>query len=607
MRSIYAYLRVVLCVEIGNSAASEFAFSPVPASLKENDGVGLYASVLVPEKHGGILHMNWVEICLAHIRNWRIQMTDKKQHTPAESENQPDSALISTVTAAVLQTLRTTGNMPSENQNQGKPQQKPKTVDLVGLSFHILEKIWLVLLSAVVCTAVFGIAAGKSVTTYSATSKLYIVNSKSTEVNISDIQLGSVLKLDYQEVFKTWEVHEMVIEELDLPYTYAQMQSMLTITNPEDTRVLYITVTHQDAQMAADIANAYASAAKSFIVSTMKGEELSDFSVALEPSVGRKTSMSSSLILGFGVGTVLAVVVLALFFVLDNRPRSPEAIQQYGGIPTLTVFPANKDKKTVGRYSTPKKQKDTKQSEHTGNYLEVTNFPELDFVSNEAMNTLCTNISYCGKNIHKILITSRYAGEGKSYVSMNLLRTLTQLGHKTVLIDTDLRASGIQSDYRLRYSTQKNYGLSEYLSGICGMEDVIYQTDIPNAYMVPAGHEAPNPLQLLDTRAMEKMIDHLNEQFDIVLVDTPPVGVLVDAVALAKFCDGALLVVGYRKGKQREIGEAVEHVKRTGCKMLGAVLNGVKFNSMSNRYYYYHSERYSNNYNKRYYKRKNRK
>ena len=150
--------------------------------------------------------------------------------------------------------------------------------------------------------------------------------------------------------------------------------------------------------------------------------------------------------------------------------------------------------------------------------------------------------------------------------------------------------------------------MSEYLSGQCGLNEVIYRTNLPNTYMIPAGHQAPNPLQLLDTKKMEKLINDLAKGFDIVLVDTPPIGLLVDAVALAKYCDGALMVVGYRKGKQREIGDAVENIKQTGCMMLGAVLNGVQFNSISNKHYYYSSERYTMNYNKNYYSvRKKRK
>lgn len=521
-------------------------------------------------------------------------MMDELQRQP--EGQQADPKMVATVTAAVLQTLQATGNLP-QNEAQSRPNQpEVKTIDLIGLFFAILEKFWLVVICAIVGAMLMGWMAGRSTTTYTATAKLYIVDTSSGSINIANLQLGTVLTLDYQEVFKTWEVHEMVIEELGLPYTYAQMQSMLSVTNPEDTRVLYITVAFPDAKMAADIANAYAKAAKTFIINTMRGEEPSDFSIALEPSVGYRVSKSSRMVMGFMLGSVLAVGLITLLFVLDNRPRSPEHIENYGGIPTLAVFPDRpKNKAPVRKLSDAAPTPEANMP-----VLEITQFPECDFVSHEAMNTLCTNLSYCGPDVRKVMITSRYAGEGKSYVSMNLMRTLSRLGRRVVLVDTDLRASGIQADYQLRYGTEKHVGLSEYLSGHCGLAEVLYQTNISGAYMIPAGHDAPNPLQLLDTDKMKQLVQWLGTQFDVVLIDTPPVGVLVDAVAMAKFCDGALLVVGYRKGNQSEIGDVVKHIKQTGCKMLGAVLNGVKFKSLSNKHYYYSSERYSGHYSKRY-------
>lgn len=235
--------------------------------------------------------------------------------------------------------------------------------------------------------------------------------------------------------------------------------------------------------------------------------------------------------------------------------------------------------------------------------LEITRFPELDYVSAEGLNTLVTNLSYCGQDVRRVMVTSRYAGEGKSYVTMNLLRTLARMGRKVIVVDTDLRASGIQMDYHLRTEEGELTGLSEYLSGKNEFEDVLYETNIPGAHIIPAGHVAPNPLQLLDTDRMKQLMDDLSGTYDIVLVDTAPVGVLVDAVAIAKFCDGALLVVSYGQGKQKEIGEAVEHIRQTGCKMLGAVLNEVKFKKLSNKHYYYSSHRYSGYYRKRYGKR----
>lgn len=217
-----------------------------------------------------------------------INENQQNQTTDTQNLNQE---IISTVTATVLQTLKATGQMSGESKEHKNNRMESKTVDLVGMFFRILERFWIVLLCAVIC----GMLAGNSVTTYSATSKLYIVNKDSSGVNIADLQLGTALTLDYQEVFKTWEVYKMVTEELDLPYSYQQMQSMLTISNPEDTRILYITVTNPDAKMAADIANSYAKAAKIFIANTMEGVEPSDFSVAMEPSVGN----GASAVIGF--------------------------------------------------------------------------------------------------------------------------------------------------------------------------------------------------------------------------------------------------------------------------------------------------------------------
>lgn len=240
------------------------------------------------------------------------------------------------------------------------------------------------------------------------------------------------------------------------------------------------------------------------------------------------------------------------------------------------------------------------------NRIEITRFPEADYVTAEGINTLVTNLSYCGTGIKKIMVTSRYAGEGKSYVTMNLMRTFAGIGKKVVLVDADLRASGIQANYSLRTDSGKIIGLSEYLSGLCDMQTVIYNTDISGAAIIPSGHEAPNPLQLLESEEMKKLMVYLSDNFDVILMDTPPVGILADAVSLAKYCDGALLVVAYRQGKQRDISEAVSNLKQTGCKVLGAVLNEVRFKNLSNRHHYYNSKRYSSYYRKGYARKKER-
>lgn len=275
-------------------------------------------------------------------------MRDEKQK-PLNTAEQEEPELVSAVAVSVVQSLQAMGYVKPQEAQPREKDAPAKTIDLVGLMFHILEKFWLVVVLAVVCAGAAGLYARKAVPTYTATAKLYIVNPNSNGINIADLQLGTVLTLDYQEVFKTWEVHEMVREELNLPYSYQQMQSFISVVNPEDTRLLYIYATYTDAQTAADIANAYAKAAKTFIINTMRGEEPSDFSIALVPSTAQVVSKTSTIIKGFLLGTVLAIGILTLLFVLDDRPRTPEDIENYAGIPTLAVLPSAKDMKKFSR------------------------------------------------------------------------------------------------------------------------------------------------------------------------------------------------------------------------------------------------------------------
>lgn len=225
-------------------------------------------------------------------------------------------------------------------------------------------------------------------------------------------------------------------------------------------------------------------------------------------------------------------------------------------------------------------------------HLEITRFPELDYITTEAMNTLCTNLSYSGAGMKTILITSRYDREGKSFVAMNLMRALAQLQKKVVLLDGDMRRSNILGKFQLRFQGNKANGLAQYLAGMCPMEEIVYETNIPNACLVPVGREVLNSLQLLNSPEMPRLMAYLREKFDVILVDTPPAGVIVDAVDMARYCDGSLIVVSYKRGKRRDIADVRNMIAKTGCKVLGVVMNNVEFKTLSSRRYYYRSERY---------------
>ena len=234
---------------------------------------------------------------------------------------------------------QTKASQTRQNQRAGNAAQEAQTIDLVELFYYLLSKLHFIVLGMLLGGLLLGVYASSNVVPiYTATSKLYIMGQTGNNI-IYDLQIGSVLTMDYQEVFKTWEVHQMVNEQLGLDYSYSQLQSMLTVENPEDTRVLYITIRNTDAQQAADIANAYATAAKKFITQTMATDEPSTFSIALVPSVAGGTSVTGYVTRGILLGTALAGGILVLIFLLDNRPKSPEDILRYANIPTLAVIP----------------------------------------------------------------------------------------------------------------------------------------------------------------------------------------------------------------------------------------------------------------------------
>ena len=230
--------------------------------------------------------------------------------------------------------------------------------------------------------------------------------------------------------------------------------------------------------------------------------------------------------------------------------------------------------------------------------LEISNLPDLDFAGNEAFNVLATNISCYGSEIKTILVTSRYKKEGKTFVSMNLLRTLASLQKRVVLVDADLRQAQIMHKQGVHSEEDSRYGLAQYLAGKCGMERIVYQTNIPNTWIVPIGQAVHNSLQHLSSGRTRELMDDLRKRFDLVIVDAPSVGGRADAIEMAKLCDGALIVVGYNRGKRKDIGEAAEAIDKTGCRVLGSVLNNVDFRAFICRRHYYKSEQYAVYYQK---------
>lgn len=207
---------------------------------------------------------------------------------------------------------------------------------------------------------------------------------------------------------------------------------------------------------------------------------------------------------------------------------------------------------------------------------------DLPFAAQEAINVLRGNIQLSGNGIRVVAITSSRKEEGKSSVAVQLAKSFSALEKRIIYVDCDIRKSKTLRRYHIEGQT---VGLSEYLCGNCRLEDIIYQTDNPYMDMVFTGVVAPNPSELLTGSLFEEFLQTLKDEYDYVIVDTPPINAVIDGAIVCKQCDGTVLVVEQAVTERSEAVRMKKQLDYAGVKIIGAVLN--KVGADPNGYGYY--------------------
>jgi capsular exopolysaccharide family len=201
---------------------------------------------------------------------------------------------------------------------------------------------------------------------------------------------------------------------------------------------------------------------------------------------------------------------------------------------------------------------------------------KLDYRAEEAFKSLRTNIQFCGEDKKVIVITSSMPSEGKSSVSLNLAVSLTEVGKRVLFIDADLRKSMLAG--RLK-AIGRIQGLTHFLSRQEELDKIVYETDISNLRLILAGAVPPNPAELLGGVLFDEMLAKVRQEYDYVIIDTPPLGSVIDSAVIARKCDGAILVIESDAISYRFVQSVKQQLSKSGCPILGAVLNKVDFNA----------------------------
>lgn len=205
----------------------------------------------------------------------------------------------------------------------------------------------------------------------------------------------------------------------------------------------------------------------------------------------------------------------------------------------------------------------------------------------EGIRTLRTNLLFSRQDRKVILVTSSIAGEGKSTVAMELGSSLAELDKKVLLIDADLRKTVMVS--RL-YGAKGMKGLSHFLSGQVKISDVITSTNVKNFHLIVGGQTVLNSTELLSGTLFAKMIETLREHYDYIIIDGAPVGLVVDSTIIGEHADAAIFVVESGKIKYKVAQKAIDNIERSGCPVLGTVVNKYDFKKVGEYYHKYYGE-----------------
>lgn len=218
-----------------------------------------------------------------------------------------------------------------------------------------------------------------------------------------------------------------------------------------------------------------------------------------------------------------------------------------------------------------------------------------DFVRAEGFNTLRTNVRICLKKDtnNKILVTSPFSGDGKSTCSCNLAVSFVGTGKSVLIVDCDMRKPVVHKTFGLN----NKKGLSDVLSHLATASECLQKTSYDNLSILSAGVEVPNPSVLLSGEEMKALISDLENQFDYIIFDCPPINVVADALSIFECVDGVVLVARYNKTTHPEFQKALSAIEFAKANLFGVFFYdapisggkkyGYKYNNKYNKYGYY--------------------
>ncbi len=493
-------------------------------------------------------------------------------------------------------------------EDKSKARREEQNIDLGRVFYAVLDKAWLIAIVAVLCAVLTFMGTFFFITPqYQSAAMFYVNNSNlslgdaSLSISSGDLLTSRNLVDSYIVILNTRETLVDVLDYSGAPYNYKQLRGMISAAAVNDTEIFKVTVTSADPEEAERLASAIAYILPKRIATIIDGTSARVADAAIIASSPSSPSYVNNTLIGFLLGAVVALGVIALRVIFDTTVRAEADVSQSCKYPILAAVPdMAAPSKGSAYYGTSRKK---------GKYAVTTQQakkgligPNISFAASEAYKLLRTKLQFSfadEHDCHIIGLSSALSGEGKSLTAVNLAYTLSQLDKKVLLIDCDMRRPTLAE----KLSIKKYPGLSNYLTRQNNLEDLVQVCELKEGesafHVITAGQNPPNPMELLSSARMKKALEHLRKIYDYVILDLPPVGEVSDAMTVSQDADGMLLVVRQNYCDRHVLADTVQQFDFVNAKTLGVVFNCTSDNS-GKGYYKRYYKRYYNRYGKNY-------
>lgn len=459
-------------------------------------------------------------------------------------------------------------------------------LDLTSILETIKKWAFLIILFMILGLAGAFLYNSTAILKYQSKTTLYVEPSVSSAgVDYQGILTNQKMVQTYAEIIKSRRVINKVIENLNLNLTYEELMAELSLSSATDTQIITVAVKDSSPVRAANIANEVATVLISDLKENMKITNIKVIDEAIENEKAVEPRKTINMLVGLTGGMMVSLLLVFIFEASDRKITTHEDIKKYLNIKTLGIIPLNsiddKIRSKKGNYVKPVE----------GNTLNIKILSEPNSLVSESVRMIRTNLDFA--DLKLINVTSTMPSEGKSEFITNLASSFALLDKKVLVVDCDLRKPKVHRNFGL----QRGKGLSNIL---LSKGDIYYKNVIQKFVsnkvtidILSAGAQVSNPSELINSKAFDDLLKELKEEYDLVLLDCPPVSNLTDGILVSKLVDGTVYVIESDRVDRELVSSTLDELRTNGANLLGTVLTQVDVKK-EKRYGYKYNYYYSN-------------